>query len=57
MALLPKLENGRYLLLSSFTPHVNFDDIQVLIELIMQGKFSRALISLNVYMVLTDENY
>ncbi|KAG2224178.1 hypothetical protein INT45_001296 [Circinella minor] len=57
MALLPKLENGRYLLLSSFTPHVNFDDIQLLIELILQGKFSRALISLNVYMVLTDENY
>ncbi|KAI7855226.1 Alg9-like mannosyltransferase family-domain-containing protein [Circinella umbellata] len=57
MALLPKLENGRYLLLSSFTPHVNFDDIQLLIDLILQGKFSRALISLNVYMVLTDENY
>ncbi|KAI9278949.1 Alg9-like mannosyltransferase family-domain-containing protein [Phascolomyces articulosus] len=56
MALLPRLEDGRYLLLSSFTPHVNFDDIQVLMELTMQGKFSRALISLNVYMVLTDED-
>ncbi|KAI9496535.1 Alg9-like mannosyltransferase family-domain-containing protein [Zychaea mexicana] len=56
MAMLPKLDDGRYLLLASFTPHVNFDDIPVLMDLLIQGKFSRALMSLNIYMVLTEEN-
>ncbi|KAI8143935.1 Alg9-like mannosyltransferase family-domain-containing protein [Fennellomyces sp. T-0311] len=56
MSMLPKLENGRYLLIASFSPHVNFDDIQTLLDLLIQGKFSRALMSLNVYIVLTDED-
>ncbi|KAL1933501.1 hypothetical protein VTP01DRAFT_7591, partial [Rhizomucor pusillus] len=52
---LPRLENHRYLLLASFGPHVNFDDIGWIVQSIKTRTFSSALLGLNVYLVLSEE--
>lgn len=53
--ILPKLGNHRYLLLASFNPHVNFDDIALIVESIREGRFSKAMMSLNLYLIINEE--
>ncbi|CDS07737.1 hypothetical protein LRAMOSA01686 [Lichtheimia ramosa] len=53
-AMLPRVEDARYLLVASFNPHVNFDDGDILLDAIKEGTFSRAMIGLNIYLLLSD---
>ncbi|ORZ02512.1 Alg9-like mannosyltransferase family-domain-containing protein [Syncephalastrum racemosum] len=53
-AMLPHVEKRRYQLLASLNPHVNFDDAAMLLQAIQEGSFSRAMMGLNVYLLLSD---
>lgn len=52
--MLPHVEKRRYQLLASLSPHVNFDDAAMLLQAIQEGKLSRAMMGLNVYLLLSD---
>ena len=52
---LPKISNHRYLLLSSFSPHISFDDIDTMMERASETNSPEGQMNLNIFLILSDQ--
>lgn len=53
---LPKIPNKRYLLLTSFSNHISFDDVDTMIERAIETNSPDSQLKLNVFLMLSDKN-
>lgn len=53
---LPKIENRRYLIMASYSPHVSFDDMDKVMEKVSESSSPEGLMALNVFLLLSDKD-
>lgn len=53
---LPKIPQHRYMLLTTYSPHMSFDDIDKMIEMASETNSPESQMNLNVFLILSDKD-
>ncbi|KAG2230630.1 hypothetical protein INT48_005898 [Thamnidium elegans] len=53
---LPKIPHHRYMLLTTYSPHMSFDDIDKMIEMASETNSPESQMNLNVFLILSDKD-